>query len=88
MLALLLACVMAGVFLGLHFKVLALLALSVLGAGVFIVAAWSADQNFADTVVNLIFGVISLHAGYMLGLTAREPYALLVRLNSNQSEHI
>jgi len=78
-----------GVFLGLNFNILVLLPFSLLGAGAFIVSSWASGQNLFDIAVFVMFPMISLQAGYMLGLTARETYGqLLARLNIGQSKRI
>jgi hypothetical protein len=83
-----LACA-AGIYLGLHFNILALLPFSILGAGAFIVSGWAAGQSFFDNASTLLFPMILVQAGYMLGLTAREPYGqLLARMNIGQSRRI
>jgi hypothetical protein len=79
----------AGVYLGFHFNILALLPFSILGAGAFILSVWSSGQSFADSVSILLLPAISVQAGYMLGLTGREIYGqLLARLNIGQSKRI
>jgi hypothetical protein len=65
----------AGVYLGLYFNLLALLPFSVLGAGAYLLSAsWSSDQSFFQSAWSLLLPIISLQAGYMLGLTARDAY--------------
>jgi hypothetical protein len=77
----------AGVYLGLHFKVLALFPLSILGAAAFIFSSWASGQNFSASVV--LFPLIAVQLGYMFGLTARETYGQLVgRLNLGRSERV
>ena len=79
----------AGVYLGLYFNILVLLPFSVLGAGAFIFSSWSSSQGFFDSVGVLLFPMVLVQAGYMLGLTARETYGqLLARLNIGQSKRI
>jgi nitric oxide reductase large subunit len=78
-----------GVYLGLHFNILVLLPFSVLGAGAFVFSSWTSGQSFFDSASVLLFPIISVQAGYMLGLTARETYGqLLARLNIGQSKQI
>jgi nitric oxide reductase large subunit len=79
----------AGVYLGLYFNILVLLPFSVLGAGAFIVSSWASGQSFFDSAALLLFPIIAVQAGFMLGLTAREAYGqLLVRLNIGQSRRV
>jgi len=84
----LLACI-AGIYLGLYFNILVLLPFSILGAGAYIVSAWAAGQGVFDSAVVLLFPMIAIQAGYMIGLTARDPLGqLLARLNTGQSKRI
>ena len=73
----LLACA-AGLYVGLHFNILALLPFSVFGAGALIVSSWSAGQPVLDSIGMVILPLLAVQVGYFLGLTAREPYANLV----------
>jgi hypothetical protein len=76
----------AGIYLGLHFNILVLLPFSLLGAGAYIFSSWASGQSLFDSANILLFPIISVQAGYMLGLTARETYGqLLARLNIGQS---
>jgi hypothetical protein len=84
----LLACA-AGIYLGLHFNILVVLPFSILGAGAFIVSGWASGQSFVESASILLFPMILVQAGYMLGLTARETYGqLLARMNIGQSRRI
>jgi hypothetical protein len=84
----LLACA-AGIYLGLHFNILVVLPFSILGAGAFIASGWASGQSLSETVSVLLFPMILVQAGYMLGLTARETYGqLLARMNIGQSRRI
>jgi nitric oxide reductase large subunit len=79
----------AGIYLGLNFNILVLLPFSILGAGAFIFASWSSEQSLFDSASVLLVPLISVQAGYMLGLTARGTYGLLLaRLNIGQSKRI
>ena len=79
----------AGVYIGLHFSILALLPFSLLGAGAFFVSSWASGRSLVDSATILLVPMIAIQAGYMLGLTARETYGqLLARLNIGQSKHI
>jgi hypothetical protein len=79
----------AGLYLGLYFNILVLLPFSMLGAGAYIFSSWASGQGFLDSAGVLLFPAISIQAGYMIGLTARETYGqLLARLNIGQSRRI
>jgi hypothetical protein len=79
----------AGVYLGLHFSVLLLLPWSLFAAAAFIVSFWSPVQSPFEASGMVLSTLIGIHAGYMLGLTAREPLGqLLARLNLGQSKRI
>ena len=67
----------AGIYLGLHFNILVLLPFSILGAGAFIFSSWSAGQSLFDSAGVLLVPLVSVQAGFMLGLTARGTYGLL-----------
>ena len=71
-----------GVYVGLHFNVLALLPLSFLGAGALVATSWSSGQDLHEGMLLLILPAIALQAGFMIGLSARDAYRhLLVRFN-------
>jgi hypothetical protein len=77
----------AGVYLGLHFNILVLLPFSILGGGAFIISSWSSGHGFFDSAAVLLFPLIAIQAGYMLGLTARGTYRQLrARLNIAQTK--
>jgi len=79
----------AGIYLGLHFNILVLLPFSILGAGAFIFSSWSSGQSLFDSAGALVVPLISVQAGFMVGLTAREAYGQLrARLNIRQSRRI
>jgi hypothetical protein len=79
----------AGFYLGLHFNILVLLPFSFLGAGAYFLSPWAEGQTLFDSISVLCFPMVSIQAGYMVGLTAREAYAqLLGRLNIRQSKRI
>ena len=81
-----LACA-AGIYVGLHFNVLALLPLSVLGAGAYIVSALANGQSLLDGAAVVLLPLIAVQAGYFLGLTTRPAYLhLRSRLNIRRSE--
>ena len=79
----------AGIYVGLHFNILALLPLSVLGAGAYIVSAWANGQGLLDGLAVLALPIIAVQAGYFLGLTTRPAYLhLRSRLNVRHSERV
>jgi hypothetical protein len=79
----------AGIYVGLHFNILALLPLSVLGAGAYLVSAWANGQGLLDSLAVIALPVIAVQAGYFLGLTTRPAYMhLRSRLNIRHSERV
>jgi nitric oxide reductase large subunit len=79
----------AGIYVGLHFNVLALLPLSVLGAGAYIVSAWASGQSLLDGAAIVLLPIIAVQVGYFLGLTTRPAYLhLRSRLNIRHSERV
>ena len=77
----------AGIYVGLHFNILALLPLSVLGAGAYVVTAWSNGQGLLSSLAAVALPIIAVQAGYFLGLTTRPAYLQLrSRLNIRHSE--
>ena len=84
----LLACAV-GIYLGLHFNILVLVPFSLLGTGAYVASSLASGQSLFGSLAIALFPIISLQAGYMLGLTARETYGqLLSRLNIGQSKRI
>ena len=79
----------AGIYVGLHFNILALLPLSVLGAGAYMVSTWSNGQGLLDGLAVVALPIITVQAGYFLGLTTRPAYLhLRSRLNIRHSERV
>jgi nitric oxide reductase large subunit len=79
----------AGIYVGLHFNILALLPLSVLGAGAYMVSAWSNGQGLLDGLAVVALPIIAVQAGYFVGLTTRPAYLhLRSRLNIRHSERV
>jgi hypothetical protein len=79
----------AGIYVGLHFNILALLPLSVLGAGAYLVSAWANGQGLLDGLTVMALPIIAVQAGYFLGLTTRPAYLhLRSRLNIRHSERV
>jgi len=79
----------AGIYVGLHFNVLALLPLSVLGAGAYVVSSWSNGQGLLDSLAVVALPIVAVQAGYFLGLKTRPAYAhLRSRLNIRHSERV
>jgi hypothetical protein len=77
----------AGIYLGLNFNVLALLPFSILWAGAFIFSSCSSEQSLLEIAGVVLVPLISVQAGFVLGLTARESYGrVLARLNIGQSK--
>jgi hypothetical protein len=77
----------AGIYVGLHFNILALLPLSVLGAGAYMVSAWANGQGLLDGLAAVALPIITVQVGYFLGLTTRPAYLhLRSRLNIRHSE--
>jgi hypothetical protein len=83
-----LACV-SGIYLGLNFRVLILLPLSLLGAGSFLFACWPSGSSFSESFKDTLLPLLFLQAGYMLGLTARGAYIHLAeRVKLVQSKRV
>jgi hypothetical protein len=80
----------AGISLGFHFNILAVLPFSILGVAAFFFASWSSEQSLFDSAGLLLVSlIISVQAGFVLGLTARETCGqLLARLKIGQSRRI
>jgi hypothetical protein len=79
----------AGISLGFHFNILAVLPFSILGVAAFFFASWSSEQSLFDSAGLLLVSLISVQAGFVLGLTARETCGqLLARLKIGQSRRI
>jgi hypothetical protein len=79
----------AGIYVGLHFNILALLPLAVLGAGAYLVSAWANGQGLLDGLAVVALPIIAVQAGYFLGLTTRPAYVhLRSRLNIRHSERV
>jgi len=78
----------AGIYLGLHFNILSLLPFSALAAGTYISSFWLSGQSFFGNA-DLLIAIVAIQAGYMLGLTAREPYEqVLAKLNISPSKRV
>jgi nitric oxide reductase large subunit len=79
----------AGIYVGLHFNILALLPLSMLGAGAYLVTAWANGQSLLDGLAVVALAIITVQVGYFLGLTTRPAYLhLRSRLNIRHSERV
>lgn len=79
----------AGVYLGLHFNVLALAPFCVLGAGAYVMASSAAGHSVFNSVLELGVPFVTVQMGYFLGLTARGPLAsLLARFNLGPSRQV
>jgi len=78
-----------GAFLGLHFNVLILLPVTIIGVALLGAFAASSGQSLSYGLVMTATNVFLCQAGYMLGLTARAPLAqVLHRLNYNRSKQV
>ena len=78
-----------GIYLGLNFNVLMLIPVTLAGLAVFETSASLAGQGFIEGVATALLYVFLCQAGYMLGLTAREPFSqLLIRLKFRQSKRV
>jgi hypothetical protein len=85
---LLIACT-AGIFFGLHFNVLVLLPVSLIGTAIFCLVNLASGTSFYANFGDLLFLLISGQAGYMLGLTGRDAYGyILARFQAIQSDRI
>jgi nitric oxide reductase large subunit len=77
----------AGIFVGLHFNILALLPLTMLGAGAYVVTSWSNGHSLLSSVTAVFLSIVAVQIGYFLGLTTRPAYLhLRSRFNIRQSE--
>lgn len=77
----------AGIFVGLHFNILALLPLTMLGAGAYVVTSWSNGHSLLSSVAAVFLSIVAVQIGYFLGLTTRPAYLhLRSRFNIRQSE--
>jgi nitric oxide reductase large subunit len=77
----------AGIYAGLHFNVLAVLPLSVLGAGAYVVTSWSNGHGLLSSLAAMFLPIIAVQVGYFLGVTTRPVYAhLRARFNIRHSE--
>ena len=83
---LILACI-AGILLGLYFRVIFLLPVTLAGAGAYTMI--SAGQNPRVIIVAIVFSSICLQAGYMIGLTSRDFFVqIFSRLNIVRSKRV
>ena len=80
---------LAGVILGLHFNVLVLVPVTVLGATVYVVASWLFGPGFVVELGHLAILTVSLQAGYFVALTGRDVYAgLIARFSPTPTKRI
>jgi hypothetical protein len=83
---LILACIV-GILLGLYFRVIYLLPVTLAGAAAY--AMIFAGQNPRAIIIAIVFSSVCLQAGYMIGLTSRELFSqILVRLNLTLSKRV
>lgn len=86
--SLLLICIV-GIFLGVYFNVLVLLSVSLIGGAIFIFVNLSSGLSFYANFGDLLFPLILVQAGYILGLTGRDTYGhILARFHAVQSNRI
>jgi hypothetical protein len=79
----------AGIYLGLHFNVLILLPLSLLGLATLFIVSWFSAYDPYESLAVMVLFFVSAQAGYMIGLTGRDTYGqLLARLGFAQSNDI
>jgi hypothetical protein len=77
----------AGIYLGLHFNVLILLPLSLLGFATLSIVSWFSAYGPYESLGLLFLFFVSAQAGYVIGLTGRDAYGqVLARLGSAQSK--
>lgn len=77
---------LTGIVLGLRFKALILLPVSLLGIAAFIFADVSAGASGYACIGDVLLALFSLQGGYMLGLTAREACGnILTRLHAQSN---
>jgi hypothetical protein len=78
----------AGIYLGLYFNILSLLPFFALAASAYVFSFWISGQSVFGSA-DLLISFVSIQAGYMLGLTARETYGqVLARLNISPSKRV
>ena len=78
---------LAGISIGLNFKVVALIPLVLFGAAAY--AAMSIEQGPGATTLVIVVGAVSIQGGYIIGLTGRDLFAqILNRLNIVQSKRV
>jgi hypothetical protein len=79
----------AGVYLGLNSSVLVLLPVSLIGAGAYLFASLGSGGGLYECFASVLIPLISVQAGYMIGLTARDAYSQLAgRLGLVQPKRI
>jgi hypothetical protein len=79
----------AGIYLGLHFKVLILLPLSLLGLATLLIVSWLSANGPYESLAVVVLFFVSAQAGYMIGLTGRDAYGrVLAWLGFAQSKRI
>jgi len=77
----------AGILLGLYFSVFVLLPVSLAGIAIFV--SVNLLSSIGAQLSDLLIPLISVQAGYMLGLTGRETYGvILARFQAAQSDRI
>jgi hypothetical protein len=78
---------LAGIFIGLNFRVVLLLPLILFGAGAY--AVLSIEQGAGATALAIAIAIASVQGGYMIGLTSRDLFGqILTWLNIAQSRRV
>lgn len=78
---------LAGMIVGLNFKVVVLLPLVLIGAAAY--ATLAMEQGLGATILAMIVAAISIQGGYIIGLTGRDLFIqVLNRLNIVQSRRV
>ena len=84
----LLVCI-AGIYLGLYFKVLVLLPVSLVGSAILVLVNLSSGLGLYASFGDLLFPLVLGQAGYLLGLTGRDTYGhILARFQAAQSNRV
>ena len=80
---------LVGIFLGLRFKALILVPVSMIGGAASIYADLSSGMSAHACIGDLLLVIIPLQGGYMLGLTGGDAYGtILTRLHATQTNRI
>lgn len=78
---------LAGIIVGLKFKVVVLLPLVLMGSAAYV--ALSMEQGLGATILALVVAAVSIQGGYIIGLTGRDLFVqVLNRLNIVHSRRV